>query len=180
MVYFTSDLHFGHANIIRHCDRPFDCVDEMDHALIKNWNSRVGESDTVYIVGDMFFYSSSCIDSILQTLNGKKHLIIGNHDKQWMKRTDLNRYFESVTPMLELKDNRRRFTLCHYPMMTWNNVGQGAFLIYGHIHNNTADFYWSLLKSMDNAFNAGVDINGFSPVTFEELVENNRKFKENI
>lgn len=152
----------------------------MDNALIRNWNSRVTEKDTVYIVGDMFFYDSSPIDSILYTLKGKKHLIIGNHDKQWMKKIDLTQHFESVYPMLELRNNGQKFTLCHYPMMTWNNIGHGALLIYGHIHNNTKDIYWPLLKSMDNAFNAGVDINGFSPVTFEELSENNRRFKASI
>lgn len=180
MVYFTSDLHLGHANIIKHCGRPFNSVEEMDKVLIQNWNSRVSQKDTVYIVGDMFFYDSSPIVPILFTLNGKKHLIIGNHDKQWMKKVDLSQHFESVTPMLELRDNGRKFTLCHYPMMTWNNIGHGAFLIYGHIHNSTDDVYWSLLKSMDNAFNAGVDINNFSPVPFEELVENNRIFKKSI
>lgn len=179
MIYYTSDLHLDHANIIRHCSRPFVNVDEMNNALIKNWNNKISDNDTVYIVGDLFFYPKSPIDYILRTLKGKKHLILGNHDKQWIKKFDLTQYFESVDNLKEIHDNGRKITLCHYPMMTWNNAGNGAFLVYGHIHNNTKDFFWKWLKIMDNAFNAGVDINNFEPVTFDEMVENNMKFNAN-
>jgi len=55
MIYFTADHHFGHANIIRHCSRPFSSVAEMDASLLENWNSCVGQNDTVYILGDLFF-----------------------------------------------------------------------------------------------------------------------------
>jgi calcineurin-like phosphoesterase family protein len=65
-------------------------------------------------------------------------------------------------------------------MMSWDGMSKGSFLIFGHIHNNTNDTYWPLLKTMTNALNASVDINGFMPVTFDELVENNERFqKEN-
>ena len=62
-------------------------------------------------------------------------------------------------------------------MMTWNRVAHGSYLIYGHIHNNTDSIYWPLLAQMGQALNTGADINGFAPVTFAELVENNRRFK---
>lgn len=178
MIYYTSDLHFDHANIIQHCNRPFKSVEEMNSTLIKNWNRKISANDTIYIVGDMFFYEKSPIEAILSSLNGQKHLIIGNHDKQWIKKFDLSLYFESVDNLKEIRDNGKKITLCHYPMMTWNNVAKGAFLVYGHIHNNKKDFFWDLLKTMDNAFNAGVDINNFEPVTFEEMVKNNIKFKK--
>lgn len=53
MIYFTADIHFGHARIIDYCDRPFNNADEMDRVLIKNWNSVVGSKDVVYILGDL-------------------------------------------------------------------------------------------------------------------------------
>jgi calcineurin-like phosphoesterase family protein len=113
-------------------------------------------------------------------MKGKKHLIVGNHDKYWMRKTELANYFESVEKLAEIHAYGYRMTLCHYPMMSWNQCNHGALLIYGHIHNNTNDTYWPLLQSMDSALNAGVDINGFEPVTLEELFENNRRFKESV
>ena len=119
MIVFTADHHFGHANIIRHCDRPFQSVEEMDRILLKNWNACIGSRDTVYILGDLFFRNVVSADEYLQQMNGKKHLIVGNHDKSWMKRTDLCAYFESVSQMAEISDGLHKITLCHYPMMSW-------------------------------------------------------------
>ncbi len=177
MIYFIADTHFGHANIIRHSHRPFESVEEMDNTIIKNWRTKVKNCDTVYILGDMFFVGRLNYEEYLKQLPGKKHLIIGNHDKDWMKRVDLPQYFESISNYAEISDGAHKITLCHYPMMTWNGATKGSYLIYGHIHNNIQADYWSLLKIMPNALNAGVDINNFMPVTFNELSENNRIFK---
>lgn len=62
MIYFTADTHFGHENVIRFCDRPFSSANEMDEAMIANWNARVRGNDTVYILGDMFFSFNKCGD----------------------------------------------------------------------------------------------------------------------
>lgn len=180
MIYFTADQHFGHANIIKHCNRPFNAVAEMDEYLLEQWNNCVGANDTVYILGDLFFRNTVSADEYLCKLHGKKHLIKGNHDKDWMKKTDLEKHFQSISNMLEISDGSHKITLCHYPMMTWNGVSKGSYLIYAHIHNKTDAAYFQLLKSMPNALNAGVDINNFRPVTFAELVKNNQKFKKSI
>jgi len=81
MTYFTADQHFGHANIIKLCNRPFSDVQEMDEALITNWNRRVTNGDTIYIIGDLFFRNSVPAEEYLKRLKGRKHLILGNHDK---------------------------------------------------------------------------------------------------
>lgn len=180
MIYFTADHHFGHKNIIKHCSRPFQTLAEMDEALIANWNAVVKKNDTVYIMGDLFFRNVTSADEYLQRLKGKKHLLIGNHDKDWMKKTDLPRYFESVERMTEINDGARKITLCHYPMMTWNHISKGSYMIHGHIHNNTDADYFSLIRNMPNLLNAGVDVNNYRPVGFNELLENNDKFKENM
>lgn len=180
MIYFTADQHFGHANIIKHCNRPFATVEEMDEYLLAQWNNCVGESDTVYILGDLFFRNAVSANEYLNRLHGKKHLIKGNHDKDWMKKADLEKHFASISSMLEISDGSHKITLCHYPMMTWNGIAKGSYHIYAHIHNNTDAAYFQLLKSMPNALNAGVDINHFRPVTFAELVKNNQKFKDTI
>lgn len=91
-----------------------------------------------------------------------------------MKKVRAEDYFESIQPMLEIRAGGHALTLCHYPMMTWDGIAEGSLLIYGHIHNNTKDTYWPLLSQMENALNAGVEINGYMPVTFEEMVRNNK------
>lgn len=113
----------------------------------------------------------------LQRLPGRKHLIVGNHDPVWMKKVDVKQYFVNVQYMLELSDGSHRLTLCHYPLMTWNRAAHGSYMLYGHIHNNKNAPYWPLLAEMDHALNAGVDVNGFRPVNFEELVENHFRFR---
>ena len=100
MIYFTADTHFDHANIIHFCNRPFARVEEMNEILIANWNRKVHGNDTVYILGDMFFRTADP-EPILRQLKGKKHLIIGNHDSQWIKKIDINRWFASVQFYLE-------------------------------------------------------------------------------
>ena len=177
MIFFTADSHFGHKNILSHCRRPFSSLEEMDREMILRWNSRVSPEDEVYILGDLMF---SCKDPehYLRQLSGRKHLILGNHDKVWMKRMDPAPYFESIQPLLELKLEGVRLTLCHYPMMAWNEDRHGAYLIHGHIHNDTDLPFWPLLRENDHILNAGVDLNGFTPVSFPELIVNNRIFKE--
>ena len=177
MIFFTADHHFGHANIIRHCNRLFTSAAEMDASLLKTWNNCVGQHDTVYILGDLFFRNSVPVQDYLEKMSGRKHLIVGNHDKYWVKRVDLSRYFESVSHMLEFSDGSSRITLCHYPMMTWNGVAKGSYMIHGHIHNKTDAAYFEVIRSMPNLLNAGVDVNNNRPVTLKELLINNQKFK---
>ena len=176
MIYFTADTHFGHENVIRFCNRPFSCAAEMDEALIENWNRRVKGGDTVYILGDMFFRSVNFLE-ILARLKGKKRLIVGNHDGSWMTKADVAGYFESIDPFLETTDGQRALTLCHYPLLTWKHAKK-SYMIHGHIHNDTSADYWPLLAARGNVLNAGTDVNGFMPVTFDELLENNRAFKK--
>ena len=173
MTFYISDPHLGHENIIKFCNRPFSCADEMDEAIIDNWNSRVTNGDTVRIMGDLMFRNRKHPEEYLSRLKGKKHLIVGNHDKAWMKKVDLSRWFESVEMMTFFTDGDRKITMCHYPMMSWPFSNHDGWMIYGHIHENTNMDYWSLIARNDHMLNAGVDINGFAPVTFEEMQQNN-------
>lgn len=186
MIFFTADLHLGHENVIRHCNRPFANASIMDDELIRNWNSRVHRNDTVYVLGDMFFRVSCAPEMYLERLHGHKHLILGNHDYSWLKRnsagdiisTPATAFFESISLMKVVKEKGLFMTLCHYPMMTWQGTSQGGLMIFGHIHNNTNAAYWPLIKASPQMLNAGVDVNDFQPVTLEEMIENNVRFKE--
>ncbi len=176
MYYYIADTHFGHENILKMCGRPFDSIDAMNEALITAWNQRVTGNDTVFILGDLF-YRCADPEPILQRLKGRKRLIIGNHDSSWMDRVDLSRYFVSVDSLLEITDGVRGITLCHYPLLTWKHKLR-TYMVHGHIHCDTTSDFFPLLAARERVLNAGVDINGFCPVTFEEMQENNRIFKE--
>lgn len=158
------------------CNRPFCSVEEMNEAMIAAWNNRVTGNDTVFILGDLFFH---CPDPepILKRLKGKKHLIIGNHDATWMNKVDTRQYFVSVNHYLEISDGERGLTLMHYPLLTWKHKLR-TYMIHGHIHNYTSTDYFPLITNRDRVLNAGVDTNGFRPVTFHELIRNNRDFKD--
>ena len=81
-VFFTSDLHFGHTNVITFDKRPFSSVEEMDEELIKRWNKKVGKGDLVYVLGDMIWKSSNNdAENLIRSLNGQIILIKGNHDR---------------------------------------------------------------------------------------------------
>lgn len=175
MIFFTSDLHFGHENILKLCSRPFAGIDAMNEALIERWNERVSGNDTVYILGDLFFRSEN-IEPVLKRLRGKKHLILGNHESSWYSPERFGRFFVDVAPMAEISDGKRGMTLCHYPMLAWKHDAR-QFMIHGHIHNDTRADYWNWLKSRERILNASVDINDFRPVSFDELQENNIRWK---
>lgn len=170
MNYYTADLHLGHENILRLSKRPFASVEEMDEMLIKNWNSTVGADDNVYIVGDLVFKSRyNGADYYLKQLNGHKHLIIGNHDGKMLKQPNINRYFESIQLMADINDNGKRIILCHYPLAEWNGFFRGAYHFFGHIHNTKNETY-EIMKKIPNAFNVGVDVQGFYPRTADEII----------
>jgi len=180
MTYFTADLHLGHSNIIGSCNRPFADVDEMDRTIIGNWNSRVTDRDDVWVLGDVAYRSKSDVGSMFGKLKGKKHLILGNHDRSWIKYCNPDDYFETVEQLGFTTVDGNSIFMCHYPMMTWNGSYHGSYLVYGHIHNSVGQRYWPLISENDHMLNAGVDVNGFYPVTFGELIENNRRFKEMV
>ena len=181
MIFFTSDLHLGHANIIRLCNRPFADVEEMDRSLIERWNRKVKESDIVYLVGDIV-WDKRKVPGYMEQLRGRKILISsGNHDAPWANKEAYAPYVESRIPYLETKINGHLVTLCHYPLLEWKDSRElsskrQSYLIHGHIHNRISDEYRPIYL-MPHALNAGFDINGFEPVTFDQLFENNRNFK---
>ena len=176
MIYYTADLHFGHEVNIEKSARPFLTVQDMEVIFVRNWNNTVHEEDTVYIVGDFISRSKLPPAHYLEQLAGKKHLIVGNHDPAWMRQCDLSRYFESVDTFLEIQDEGRRVVLCHFPMVEWWGSRRGSFLIYGHVHGRKDQPTFSLLRQLKHAYNAGVDINHYKPVTFDELVKNHKAF----
>lgn len=171
MIFYTADLHFGFKGVIEKENRPFSSTEEMDEAIIRNWNNTISDDDTVYLIGDVGSYSLPFPARQVARLRGHKHLIRGNHDTCIVDQQSLFDYFESVTDFLEIDDGAYHITLCHYPLV----YIQGGYMIHGHLHNAKKKGY-QILTQLPRNLNAGVDVNGFYPVMLEQLIENNRIF----
>ena len=171
MKYYIADTHFGDTRIINLCGRPYKDLEEMTLSIIMNWNSTVDPKDEVYMLGDVAYRYKGNLRLLLDSLNGKKHLLIGNHDSGWMKKPTNLRAFRSIDKMSKIQDEGRSVVLCHYPLMAFDGSTRGGYHVFGHIHNNTNEPLYNAINSMKNAFNAGVDVNGFAPVTLDQLIE---------
>ena len=147
-VFFTSDFHCFHKNVIRFDDRPFSSVDEMHIAIENGWNEVVGPDDIVVYLGDLSFAKreeKEAVNAFVSRLNGSIHFVLGNHDKydEIIKNTT----FKSVSDYLEVRithlvDNvsvKTLFCCMHYPIYSWNKSHHGSIMVHGHCHMNLSD-----------------------------------------
>ena len=169
MIFYTADLHFHYKPFLP--GRPFASVDEMDEAMIRLWNETVTDEDTVYVVGDVGYNGGYVPGDALGRLQGRKHLIRGNHDTGFENAPKLFDYFETVTDFNEIDDGETHILLCHYPIL----YRKRGYMIHGHLHQTRGPEY-DILRQMPRMLNAGVDVNFYRPVTLAQLVENNRAF----
>ena len=169
-IFWIADTHFGHEMFIRRKLRPFDTLREMDECMIENWNSIVKPGDTVKHLGDFALKKSpDQINELIKILNGNIHLIQGNHDKYNVyKRCN----FASIREYEGITVNDQYIFMCHYPMISWNRSFHGSWHIYGHTHENMekTQIVRDLLSHL-LSFNAGVEINNYTPVSFEQIEE---------
>lgn len=165
MIFFTSDTHLGHHNIIKYCDRPFANTEEMDETIINNWNSVIGPCDTVYHLGDFAFKDPL---SYFKRLKGNIILIRGNHDYRWSNLS----FFKSVHDLLQISVENTTIMLCHYAMRVWSKSHFGSWHLYGHSHGT--------LQAYDKSYDVGVDTNNFTPVSFETLKDIMKKNPDNL
>ena len=161
-LFFTSDTHFQHANIIKYCNRPFKTRDEMDSTMIKNWNSVVGKDDIIFVLGDFCFGGNKTWQYISAALNGNKVLIWGYHDKSfagtWIK---IDNIINLLIDDHEIKDGQR-ITLCHYPMLSWYQSHRGSWQLFGHVHGRPVPITPTQLD-------VGVDVHNFTPISYDEV-----------
>lgn len=136
----------------------------MDEVLIKNWNSVVSENDEIYHLGDVMF---SARFDLLNRLNGKKYLILGNHDKKAKNRLKEN--FEILPPIYEFYHLNTYFVFCHYPIYDWNQKRKHSIHAYGHVHNDAHGF------AEKNSFNISVENINYTPIKIEKLIEKQKK-----
>ncbi len=179
-TWFTSDHHFGHINIIKYCNRPFNSVAHMNSIMESSWNRVVEAGDTVYYLGD-FAMQPRMVAEILPRLNGTKILVAGNHDRchpkignpdRWLQ-TYLDAGFVAVHVDLEMEIGGQSVLLHHFPYRTETEpkqryygqrpVDEGGWLIHGHVHDR-----W---KFSGRQINVSVENWNFEPVGLDTIRE---------
>jgi len=166
-IWFTSDHHFGHKNIIQLSQRPFADADEMNEIMIQRWNEKIGKDDTVYHLGDFALMSPGKLRQLRERLNGKIYLVTGNHESgalgcpdcfEWIKD-----YYELTVNDEEAHKGQRFIVLFHYAMKVWNASHYGTWHLYGHSHGSLPDDETSL------SFDVGVDCHDFYPLSYNDV-----------
>lgn len=191
MNFYISDLHLFHEASIRFDQRPFSSLEEMHEMILENWNKRITNGDTVYILGDISLRGrNEDLIAFVAKLKGRKVLVKGNHD-------DLSDYryqqlFHEIVDYKEIRDafdgKNYKLVLCHYPLFSWKDMGKGSILLYGHTHNSQEDVYFQkCLKEMHEkecrhtnsnkvqAYNVGCmkSYMSYIPRTLKEILESN-------
>lgn len=188
-IFYSSDTHFFHDNIIKYCNRPFwkkgldeegneiDVPDSelMNETLIQNWNNKVKPTDTLYFLGDFGFASQQKIKSVLDRLNGNKYLCRGNHDKPL---NNFHNYFNKVFDLQTVniydpnfKNGICHIAMCHYPMLSWDRQFHGSLHLHGHVHSIGNIKQYDDQNRLIRRYDVGVDANNFAPVSLDEILE---------
>jgi calcineurin-like phosphoesterase family protein len=186
-TFFTSDTHFSHTNIIRYCDRPFADTDEMDEAIIANWNAVVSPDDTVYHLGDIALGPIDKSLAKVARLNGHKIAVLGNHDRPFMRmgKADEDDWWRRYNGVFQhvwsweggnFASGARVFRLSHFPYTGDHTptdrhaehrpVDEGIPLIHGHTH--TTDRV-TFSKNGTPQIHVGQDAWNFTPVSLDEI-----------
>lgn len=170
-VFITSDLHLGHANIIKYCNRPFKDVYDMNRTLVYNWNSTIRKDDIVYFLGDLSYDRNSYTDSWLRKLNGKITFIKGNHDE--------SNSIELLDHMI-IEFNGFKFYLTHNPTnvpSSWN-----GWVIHGHVHNNSHDYdmrkKYPYINYDKKTVNVSVELTKYKPLKLSTIVKQIKEGKQ--
>jgi calcineurin-like phosphoesterase family protein len=189
MIYFSSDHHFWHTNIIRFCNRPYASIEEMNEMLILNWNNTVKPDDIVYYLGD-FSLATRPVETVTPRLNGKKFLVPGNHDwahsyhkkgkkdlAKWKAFYESNGWevLDEQTHIYALSDTHgiHKLNLCHFPKVfefyddkyeNWRpEPPEDEILLCGHVHQS-----W---KQRGSCINVGVDVWEMKPVSISQIFD---------
>lgn len=165
-IYFTSDQHYFHTNIIKyqantrgHCSG----VESMNREMLDKHNAVVRPQDVVYMLGDVAFCQPDEFHQVMSRLNGEKHLVYGNHDKKIRLDATLQAHFASVQDYLELSVDGQKIVMSHYPMLSWNRMGGGAWMLHGHCHANMRYPFRGRICDV------GVDAWAMAPVSMRQL-----------
>lgn len=171
-VYFTSDTHFGHENIIRYCNRPFRNAEEMNAELIRRWRETVPEDGIVFHLGDFAHGNARLWNDILSALTGRKYLILGNHDMKALRQGYMGR-FEHVAQQMTIRVGGQAIVLNHNPFLCYGGSYRDVWQLFGHVHSGPASHtgldHPRLKMLFPLQYDVGVDNNDFRPISFAEV-----------
>lgn len=173
-VFFISDIHFNHKNIIQYDNRPFDNIIQMNDIVIQNWNKKITNNDIVFFLGDFAFANVENLSKYANALNGKIYFIKGNHDiLKDLKKT--NRFEDIFTFGEEISIQKQHIILCHFPLMEWHGKENNSWHLHGHSHGklyNTNPLYY------ENCYVKDVSSNmiNYTPISFNEI---KKEFEQN-
>lgn len=169
-LFFTSDHHFWHNNIIQYCNRPFSSVTEMNEILIERWNNVIKKGDVVYYLGDFSFSKPDMVKPIIEKLNGTKIFLPGNHDSAWFGKLEQSRNLLFVESIHQISHMSQKVVLCHYAMRSWDRSHHGAWHLFGHHHGSMPPY--------GKSFDVGVDTHVFYPYSWDEIAEKMKSLPE--
>ena len=171
-IFFLSDLHFGHGNVIRFDHRPFSDLGEMEEELIRRWNETVPEDGIVFHLGDFCQGNSSDWNNIMYRLHGKIYLILGNHDVKNMRPGYAQR-FEQVAEQMTISVGGQSIILNHNPFLCYGGSYRDVWQLFGHVHSgplSTTGLDLPRLKMLfPLQYDVGVDNNDFRPISFYDV-----------
>jgi len=168
-IWFTADTHFSHGNIMCYCNRPFGSTEEMEEVMVGNWNELVKPGDDVYHLGDFIYWrvAPKEMSRVFRALNGRKHLVIGNHDRPEIMK---NLGWVWMRPQFGLNLGNEYVWLSHYAHRTWNRSFHGSWHLFGHSHGKLFPHGFS--------FDAGVDSWNFKPINLDTVWAMMRKLEK--
>ena len=174
-IFFISDTHFGHKNIIKYCGRPFSSVEEMNEKLIENWNKVVGDDCTVFHLGDFALGGQDTWYKVRPQLRGSIRLILGNHDIQVWK-PGFEKLFDEVTIQKHIYLDNHKIYLNHFPFLCFDGSwDESTVQLFGHVHVASNPEYspeTDRLKYLfKTQYNVCCEYNNFTPISWNQIKE---------
>ena len=167
-TYITSDLHWGHKNIMNFCPvsraRFRNDVDYMNEAMVREWNEIVEPQDLVYILGDVAFLPAQKAAEFMRRCNGRKILVQGNHDRKTLNDPVFRDCFEEIHHYLDINYNGTKVCMFHYPIAEWDQMHRGSVHFHGHLHGGESGMERYRARDM------GMDATGFIVVEMERAI----------
>ena len=178
-IFFTSDTHAYHEFIIQPCGRPFKNAEEMNETMIKNWNAVTNDDSIIFCLGDMVWGGYNKWKEFFGQLKGHKILIKGNHDMRNLTSTAEKEFFDFSTFQMQIKIEDRAVYLNHYPFLcyggTYRNDDDKVWQLYGHVHYGPYSMKGLDVPRMEyimpTQYDVGVDMNNFTPISWNEVKE---------
>lgn len=176
-LFFTSDQHLFHENIIKYCERPFNNPREMNAAIVERWNEVVPEDGIVFNLGDVSLRGApKDLNDTLHALNGTKYLVIGNHEKDALGKEYIREHWAGIydiaeifVPDEEITYKEQHIVMCHYPLLRWNASHRGSWQLFGHVHGGLSNK--GIINHSPAQMDVGVDCHNFYPVSYEKVKE---------